>query len=161
MINEASLAILDDIDELADMIVASDIYASFEQAKQALENNDEAHLLYQSFLKSKEKYDEVMRFGKYHPDYKKVMLETRQRKRAYEMLDVVMHYKAREMALQHLIDEVVTKIAYAVSEHVKIETGNPFFNNRIVVVRRADPVIVHYKKHRVRKSWLLEPLTSI
>lgn len=42
MINEASLAILDDIDELADMIVASDIYASFEQAKQALENNDEA-----------------------------------------------------------------------------------------------------------------------
>ena len=37
MINEASLAILDDIDELADMIVASDIYASFEQAKQALE----------------------------------------------------------------------------------------------------------------------------
>ena len=156
MINEASLAILDDIDELADMIVASDIYASFEQAKQALENNDEAHLLYQSFLKSKEKYDEVMRFGKYHPDYKKVMLETRQRKRAYEMLDVVMHYKAREMALQHLIDEVVTKIAYAVSEHVKIETGN-----RIVVVRRADPVIVHYKKHRVRKSWLLEPLTSI
>lgn len=158
MINEASLAILDDIDELADMIVASDIYASFEQAKQALENNDEAHLLYQSFLKSKEKYDEVMRFGKYHPDYKKVMLETRQRKRAYEMLDVVMHYKAREMALQHLIDEVVTKIAYAVSEHVKIETGNPF---HIVVVRRADPVIVHYKKHRVRKRWLLKPLTSI
>ena len=51
-----------------------------------------------------------MRFGKYHPDYKKVMLETRQRKRAYEMLDVVMHYKAREMALQHLIDEVVTKL---------------------------------------------------
>ncbi len=42
MINEASLAILDDIDELADMIVASDIYASFEQAKQALENNDES-----------------------------------------------------------------------------------------------------------------------
>lgn len=161
MINEASLAILDDIDELADMIVASDIYASFEQAKQALENNDEAHLLYQSFLKSKEKYDEVMRFGKYHPDYKKVMLETRQRKRAYEMLDVVMHYKAREMALQHLIDEVVTKIAYAVSEHVKIETGNPFFQHHIVVVRRADPVIVHYKKHRVRKRWLLKPLTSI
>ncbi|WP_256922434.1 YlbF family regulator, partial [Staphylococcus aureus] len=67
---------------LADMIVASDIYASFEQAKQALENNDEAHLLYQSFLKSKEKYDEVMRFGKYHPEklkaeYKKKLEETK------------------------------------------------------------------------------------
>lgn len=54
MINEASLAILDDIDELADMIVASDIYASFEQAKQALKTMTKAHLLYQSFLKSRE-----------------------------------------------------------------------------------------------------------
>jgi cell fate (sporulation/competence/biofilm development) regulator YlbF (YheA/YmcA/DUF963 family) len=34
-----------------------------------------------------------MRFGKYHPDYQSVMLETRKRKRAYEMLDVVMDYK--------------------------------------------------------------------
>ncbi|MDU1712681.1 MAG: YlbF family regulator, partial [Staphylococcus epidermidis] len=25
------------------------------------------------------------------------------------------------------IDEVMSKIAFAVSEHVKIETGNPFF----------------------------------
>lgn len=89
------------------------------------------------------------------------MLETRQRKRAYEMLDVVMHYKAREMALQHLIDEVVTKIAYAVSEHVKIETGNPFFQTSHSGCATGDPVIVHYKKHRVRKRWLLKPLTSI
>ena len=68
-----------------------------------------------------------MRFGKYHPDYKDIMLETRQRKRAYEMLPVVMEYKAKEVALQNLIDEVMSKIAFAVSEHVKIETGNPFF----------------------------------
>lgn len=68
-----------------------------------------------------------MRFGKYHPDYQKVMLETRKRKRAYEMLPVVMDYKQKEVALQDLIDEVIVKIAYAVSENVKIETGNPFF----------------------------------
>ncbi len=45
------------------MIVIRYLCIDFEQAKQALENNDEAHLLYQSFLKSKEKYDEVMRLG--------------------------------------------------------------------------------------------------
>ena len=45
----------------------------------------------------------------------------------YEMLPVVMEYKAKEVALQNLIDEVMSKIAFAVSEHVKIETGNPFF----------------------------------
>ena len=47
-------------------------------------------------MKSKVAYDEVMRFGKYHPDYQKVMLETRRRKRAYEMLPVVMDYKSKE-----------------------------------------------------------------
>ncbi len=80
MINEASLAILDDIDELADTdSCIRYFYTVVEQAKQALENNDEAHLLYQSFLKSKEKYDEVMRFGSVILIIK-VMLETRQRK---------------------------------------------------------------------------------
>lgn len=49
------------------------------------------------------------------------------------------------MELQHLIDEVVTKIAYAVSDHVKIETGNPFFKPHMVVVHQVDHAIVHYK----------------
>lgn len=127
MITEETLDILDDIEDISDMIVQSDIYVSYRRAKMQLDADDEASLLYQAFLKVKDKYDEVMRFGKYHPDYKDIMLETRKRKRAYEMLPVVMEYKAKEVALQNLIDEVMSKIAFAVSEHVKIETGNPFF----------------------------------
>lgn len=129
MITSASLEILDDIDELSDMIVQSKTYFQYKEAAQQLANDDEAHLLYQAFLKSKEKYDEVQRFGKYHPDYKQVMMETRQRKRAYEMLEVVMDHKSKEVELQQLIDEVVSKIAVAVSENVKIESGNPFFQS--------------------------------
>ncbi|MFW3611276.1 YlbF family regulator [Staphylococcus caprae] len=127
MITEETLSILDEIENLSDMIVQSEVYQSYQHAKNYLENDDEAHLLYQAFLKSKDQYDDVMRFGKYHPDYKRIMMETRQRKRAYEMLPVVMDYKTKEVALQNLIDEVVTKIAFAVSENVKIEAGNPFF----------------------------------
>ncbi|MGX0910255.1 YlbF family regulator [Staphylococcus caprae] len=127
MITEETLSILDEIENLSDMIVQSEVYQSYQHAKGYLENDDEAHLLYQAFLKSKDQYDDVMRFGKYHPDYKRIMMETRQRKRAYEMLPVVMDYKTKEVALQNLIDEVVTKIAFAVSENVKIEAGNPFF----------------------------------
>lgn len=127
MITEETLSILDEIENLSDMIVQSEVYQSYLHAKDYLENDDEAHLLYQAFLKSKDQYDDVMRFGKYHPDYKRIMMETRQRKRAYEMLPVLMEYKTKEVALQNLIDEVVTKIAFAVSENVKIEAGNPFF----------------------------------
>jgi len=127
MITEETLSILDEIENLSDMIVQSDVYQTYQYAKDNLENDDEAHLLYQAFLKSKDLYDDVMRFGKYHPDYKRIMMETRQRKRTYEMLPVVMEYKTKEVALQNLIDEVLTKIAFAVSENVKIEAGNPFF----------------------------------
>lgn len=127
MITEETLSILDEIENLSDMIVQSEVYQNYQYAKENLENDDEAHLLYQTFLKSKDQYDDVMRFGKYHPDYKRIMMETRQRKRAYEMLPVVMEYKTKEVALQNLIDEVLTKIAFAVSENVKIEAGNPFF----------------------------------
>ena len=57
------------------------------------------------------------------------MLETRRRKRAYEMLPVVMDYKSKEVALQNLIDEVVSKIAFSVSKNVKIE-GKSILQNR-------------------------------
>ena len=121
MINEETLSILDDVEALSDMIVDSVIYHDYIEAKELLYQDDEAHLLYSAFLKSKDKYDDVMRFGRYHPDYKTIMMETR------EMLPVVMDYKSKEVELQNLIDEVISKIALAVSDNVKIETGNPFF----------------------------------
>ncbi|MGW7975583.1 YlbF family regulator [Staphylococcus xylosus] len=127
MITEETLTVLDEIEALSDKILESRLYQEYREAEQALADNDEAHLLYQAFLKSKDKYDEIMRFGKYHPDYQNVMLDTRKRKRAYEMLPVVMDHKQKEVALQELIDQVIVKIAYAVSENVKIEAGNPFF----------------------------------
>lgn len=128
MITEEVIDILDDIEGLANKIMNSELFAAYKQASHKLEENDEAHLLYEAFLNSKEKYDEVTRFGRYHPDYQRYMLETRKRKRAYEMLPVVMEYKKYEVALQDLIDEVITCLATAVSEHVKVEAGNPFFH---------------------------------
>ena len=127
MYTEETLSILDEIEDLSDMIVQSKVYFNYREAQKTLKQDDEAHLLYQAFLKSKERYDEVMRFGRYHPDYQNVMLDTRRRKRAYEMVPNVMEYKSKEVQLQNLIDEVLTNIALSVSENVKIEVGNPFF----------------------------------
>ena len=137
MITEETLDILDDIEDISDMIVQSDIYVSYRRAKMQLDADDEASLLYQAFLKVKDR-DDVMRFGKYHPDYKDIMLETRKRKRAYEMLPVVMEYKAKE-ALQNLIDEVMSKIAFAVSEHVKLK--------QVILSSKLDMMDVHLVAH--------------
>ena len=51
MIIEETLSILDEIENLSDMIVQSDVYKTYKYAKDNLENETETHLLYQAFFK--------------------------------------------------------------------------------------------------------------
>lgn len=127
MYDEPLMQVLDQTDDLADQIRQSDLFITYQKAKQALVEDREAQRLYGQFLKSKINYDKVQRFGRYHPDYQEVMLTTRRLKREYEMHDTVVAFKQSETALQQLLDEIVTMIATSVSEHVKIDAGTPLF----------------------------------
>ena len=60
------------------------------------------------------------------------------------MLPNVMDYKSKEVQLQNLIDEVLTKIALSVSENVKIEVGNPFLKRILKAAPQEVHVIVVY-----------------
>ena len=46
---EETMSILDDIEGLSDMIVQSELYHDFRAAQEMLNNDDEAHLMYQAF----------------------------------------------------------------------------------------------------------------
>ena len=127
MINTAVIDVLDQVDKVSDMILNSDIYQSYTKARSVMNDDPEAAARYNEFMKNKVKYDEVMRFGKYHPDYQQVTRATRKSKRDYEMVPTVMAYKQMEVELQNLVDEVLTIIATSISDHVKVEVGNPFF----------------------------------
>lgn len=128
MFDEAFVNVLDETDVLAEMIQQSDVYQNYLVAKRNLDNDELAQRYYQAFMKGKAQYDEVMRFGRYHPDYQKVMLETRRQKRVYDTHDTVVQFKQCEHALQLLLDEMVTILASSVSEHVKVDAGTPLFN---------------------------------
>ncbi|SUM57158.1 ComK regulator [Staphylococcus microti] len=128
MFDEAFVNVLDETDVLAAMIQQSDVYQNYLTAKKRLDNDEVAQRYYDVFMKSKEKYEEVMRFGRYHPDYQTVMLETRRLKRAYETYETVVTFKQCEHELQLMLDEVVTILASSVSEHVKVDAGTPLFN---------------------------------
>ncbi|MCS4486744.1 YlbF family regulator [Staphylococcus americanisciuri] len=128
MFDEDLVKVLDETDVLAEMIQQSDIYQNYLSAKKNLDNDEVAQRYYLTFLKSKEQYDEVMRFGRYHPDYQAVMLETRRQKRVYDMHETVVIFKQCEYELQLLLDEVVTILASSVSAHVKVDAGTPLFN---------------------------------
>ncbi|WP_414051238.1 YlbF family regulator [Macrococcus animalis] len=123
------MEVMDNADLLNKMILNSTAYINYKEAFIALEHNHEVQQIKINLIKLKEKYDEVNRFGRYHPDYQTVMLETRRKKKEYEMHPDVAQFKQLETQLQTLLDEVLVIIATSVSTEVKIEKGNPFFES--------------------------------
>ncbi|MCD4838408.1 YlbF family regulator [Neobacillus sedimentimangrovi] len=121
--------ILDFAEELAKMILESDIAEHYRICLYKMQNNKETQKKIQRFVSMKERYEEVQRFGKYHPDYFKVMKQIREYKREMDMDPHVAEFKLAENDLQSLLDEISLLIGGAVSKHIKVPTGNPFFDN--------------------------------
>lgn len=123
------LEILNCADELAQMIVTSEIGENYLLSLYKLQNDTDAQAKIKSFTSMKERFEEVQRFGRYHPDYKYVNLETRTRKREMDMHPSVIEFKKAENALQEILDQVSVIIARSVSLHIKTPGGNPFFES--------------------------------
>lgn len=81
-----------------------------------------------AFVKMKDLYEDVQRFGRYHPEYKEIMRKTRELKREMDMDDNVANFRKAENELQSLLDEVSSIVGRAVSPNIKIAAGNPFFD---------------------------------
>lgn len=122
------IKILDHANQLGEMILQSDVFEDYYISLNKLRNSKESQRKIQAFLKGKEKYEEVQRFGKYHPDYFTIMKEVRELKREMDLDDFVAQFKRAETDVQSLLDEISLIIGKSVSEHVKVPTGNPFFD---------------------------------
>ena len=119
--------ILQKADGLAEMILQSEIGENYLESLYTLKNDEEAQRKISKFTSLKDLFEEVQRFGKYHPDYTRINLETRQAKRDMDMHPSVAAFKRAEMDLQTVLDEISGRIGRAVSEQVKTPAGNPFF----------------------------------
>lgn len=80
-----NMALLDLSDELASMILNSEEAQNYKLAKEALLNDATSQKNIRQFIRIKEQYEEVQRFGRYHPDYKEVTRKTRAYKREVDM----------------------------------------------------------------------------
>lgn len=116
------VSILDGSEKIGQMINSSDTMKAYVDAKKNLANDEEAQKLIAQFNHKKDEYEEVQRFGRYHPDYSKIMKEIRQTKRDMDMNEKVATFKIAERNIQSLLDEVSTLIAHSVSEQVKVPT---------------------------------------
>lgn len=123
------IEILDQAEQLAAMISQSEEAENYRQCLYRLKNNKETQAKIRSFVKMKEHYEDVQRFGKYHPDYKNVMRSVRELKREMDLDVNVAEFRKAENDLQAILDEVSVIIGYSVSKQLKVPTGNPFFDS--------------------------------
>ncbi|WP_047981372.1 YlbF family regulator [Ornithinibacillus contaminans] len=112
--------ILDRSEILGKMILDSEIYELFHDAKTALANDPVAQQLIKDFNAVKDQYEDIQRFGRYHPDYSEIMKLVRSRKREMDLNDKVAAYKIAERQFQSLLDEISQYIAFSVSDKIKV-----------------------------------------
>ncbi|WP_040204790.1 YlbF family regulator [Neobacillus jeddahensis] len=123
------IELVENAEGLARMVLDSEIVEQYQICLYKMQNNKETQRKINQFVNLKELFDEVQRFGKYHPDYKRVMLQIREYKREMDLDPLVAEFKLAENDLQSLLDEISIMIGSSVSEHIKVPTGNPFFDS--------------------------------
>jgi cell fate (sporulation/competence/biofilm development) regulator YlbF (YheA/YmcA/DUF963 family) len=123
-----SAEILSQAEALAKMVIASDIAENYRDCYSKMYHDPATQQKIRKFARLKEQFEEVQRFGRYHPDYKRINKETREAKREMDLDENVARFRRAENALQDLLDQISLLIGKSVSEHIKVPTGNPFFD---------------------------------
>src|SRR5690625_7740451 len=92
-----------------------------------MNNDPTAQKLIKEFNDMKVLYEEVERFGRYHPDYNKIMKNIRAKKRAMDMNEYVATFKVGERNVQRLLDDIPDVLADSVSENIRVQTDGAIF----------------------------------
>src|SRR5690625_5545900 len=106
--NMEYVEILDRTDVLTKKILQSQVMFEYHHAYKELTEDKEAQQLIHAFVHTKRDYEDVQRFGRYHPDYNEIMKNVRSIKRKMDMNDKVAKLKIAERQLQSFLDEIST-----------------------------------------------------
>lgn len=120
--------LLDASEALGQVILKSEPALAYKRAKRAVQADSEAQQLIQDFICIKDDYEEVQRFGRYHPDYNEIMRRVRSTKRKMDMNDKVAQFKLAERQLQALLDDISETIANTVSEQIIVPKDGAFLS---------------------------------
>lgn len=129
MMTDEWLRVIDGAEELSDMLLRSEAVETYRQAYERVYSNSDLRKAIINFNTMKERYEEVQRFGRYHPDYKTVMKEIRLQKRALDLREEVAALRLAENDVQALLDEIGAMLGHSVSEAVKVPAGDGLFTN--------------------------------
>lgn len=128
LITDEWISIIEHAEELVQLMASSEVVEQYQQVRRTVYADQALVKEIREFTYLKERYEEVQRFGRYHPDYSRVMKDIRLRKRALDMNEKVAALRLAENDVQQLFDEVSLLIGRSVSEAVKVPLGNGLFS---------------------------------
>lgn len=120
------MEILEKTDELIDTILRSELVREYIEAKERMARSKTAQEKIRTFLQVKEQFEEVERFGKFHPDYKRIRLEALSQQRMLDMDEEISAFKEAERKLEDLFYEISLLLAEKVSNSIMVP-GNSLF----------------------------------
>src|SRR6185312_5449571 len=129
MMTEEWITIIEQAEEMTAMFLCSEAVEQYRTAYENIYSDLELVNSIREFTSMKERYEEVQRFGRYHPDYNIVMKKIRVQKRELDLDEQVAAFRLAENDVQHLFDEVGSIIAKSVSDSVKAPAGSAFFTS--------------------------------
>ncbi|RWR08215.1 YlbF family regulator [Siminovitchia fortis] len=122
------IEIIESAEALGELIRETDIAERYRHYYHKLQEDANTRKKIAAFVKMKELYEDVQRFGRYHPEYKEIMRKTRELKREMDLDENVANFRKAENDLQALLDQISVIVSHAVSANIKVDTGNPFFD---------------------------------
>ncbi len=124
-----TIDIIEKAEALGEIVIQSEIGENYFHHLYKVKSDKLAQQKMNKFVALKDLYEEVQRFGKYHPEYKRVNSEIRVAKREMDLHPTIADFKKAETDLQTVLDEISLKLGKAVSEQIKVPTGNLFFDS--------------------------------
>ena len=127
IVTEHLFAIEDQTECLISALLESDAVQNYKEAKKAMYASAEVAQLQKAFLEAKSAFERVEAYGIHAPDFREKQRALRKAKRALDLNEIVANYRFAETNVQTLLDTIGLKIAQLISEDIKVDAGNPFF----------------------------------
>jgi cell fate (sporulation/competence/biofilm development) regulator YlbF (YheA/YmcA/DUF963 family) len=115
-------------EELARDILKSDLGLVYIKNKMAMESDHDAQEKISNFLHNKKKFEEISKYGKYHPEYKELSKKVRVLKREMDMHPSIAAFKMAETKFEALLEDVSRILGHSVSKNIMIPSSNPLYS---------------------------------
>lgn len=105
--------------ELVDLIKDSQDYRKLQQLGTIIDDNENIKNLIKDFKLAEDKFQEVKRFGKYHPDYHQVTKNFSEVKEKLYENELVKQYKQCERNIEKILSSIGNRVSESVSSNIK------------------------------------------